>query len=135
MFNGVKENPNLDLKTTLLNILRGKMDLTRISDADISIVLIYLWIFCSPDNIAPVLSTFRDKEIAESIYAAKNKVAKSGISVSENLTHQRPAILNTGREKYGNKWVWSFQGHVLSAFPMRTLHVDFGQLRTCFNIY
>ena len=36
MLNGVKQSPNLDLKTTILNILRGKMELFRITDADIS---------------------------------------------------------------------------------------------------
>ena len=38
IFNGVKQHPNSDLRTTMLNILRRKMELDRITDADINTV-------------------------------------------------------------------------------------------------
>ena len=70
-----------------------------------------------PDKITPVLITFRDKEIAKSVYTAEKKLAKSGIFISENLNRQRRNFLNTAREKYGNKCAESEQGHVFIRLP------------------
>ena len=57
------------------------------------------------DALAPVVVTFKSKDLASKVFKEKSKLARTSIFVSENLTKQRHDVLNLARDKYGNKQV------------------------------
>ena len=67
-----------------------------------------------PGLIAPVFSQFSSKDVTRKIFAAKSKLAKSCIFVSESITKKRREILQLACDMLGNYNVWSDHDRILA---------------------
>jgi len=72
-------------------------------------------------KIATVLVKFSNLDIPGKVFAAKSKLAMSGVFVSENLTKKRHDLLNAACSTFGPRSVWSDPGQVLANVPGETL--------------
>lgn len=119
VFHGIKQQPGVDLKSTILNIASQKLGLSGISDCDFAMV--YRSKLNNPgsanDKVAPVFVRFSTCETARKVFASKSKLAGSKIFLSESLTKRRRDILSAARDKFGVKNVWSDRGQVLAMLP------------------
>ncbi|XP_065584469.1 uncharacterized protein LOC136043481, partial [Artemia franciscana] len=102
IFSGVKQAPGADVKSCINNIISDKMGVqVYVSE----LTKVYRFTLpenpTRPDMIAPVLAQFSSKDVARKVFAAKSKLAKSGIFVSESLTKKRREILQLARDRLG----------------------------------
>ena len=111
IFSGVKEAPGADEKSCINSITSYKMGVQVIVSE-----LTKVYRFALPANpprphmIASVLAQFSSKYVARKLFAAKSKLAKSYIFVSESLTKKRREMLQLARVRLGNQNVWSDHG-------------------------
>ena len=115
IFSGVKQAPGADVKSCINNIISDKMGVqVYVSE----LTKVYRFTLpenpTRPDMIAPVLAQFSSKDVARKVFAAKSKLAKSGIFVSESLTKKRREILQLARDRLGNHNVWSNHGRIFA---------------------
>lgn len=119
VFNGLKQKPGVDLKTTMLSVLSTRMGVTGISSGELSSVFRFRMNgpHTTSDKVAPVLVRFVSKEVARKVFLQKSKLAGSGIFVSESLTKRRRDLLNAARDRFGVKNVWTDRGNILVKLP------------------
>ena len=115
IFSGVKQAPGADVKSCINNIISDKMGVqVYVSE----LTKVYRFTLPAnptrPDMIGPVLAQFSSKDVARKVFAAKSKLAKSGIFVSESLTKKRREILQLARDRLGNHNVWSDHGRIFA---------------------
>ena len=82
-------------------------------------------------TIAPVRAKFSSLDIAREVFAAKSKLAKSGVFVLENLTKKRQDQLNAARSTFGPRSVWSDHGQVLAKVLGETHICKINYLHEC----
>ena len=122
VFVEVKQAPGVDLKVTMNNIIKDKMGLSALmSDQILSMQRFRLpnptAQISDESRFAPVIVKFSNKDVAHTVFKAKSKLAKSGVFVNEYLTKQRKIILDSARDKFGAKNVWSDQGRIFARLP------------------
>ena len=135
VFNGVKQLPGEDLKATTMNIITQKMGVTGFSQNDIQSIYRYRLNNSTAQgqrDVAPVFVKLRSSEMAKKVFKSKTKLAKSGIFVSEALTKRRRDILNTARDSFGVRNVWSDRGLILAKLPTDTIARRIRSLADCF---
>ena len=104
MFNGVQQPPSSDLKSVVLDILTNKIELKILKQDMIEVKRLNLSKGKSKqDAVAPVVVTFKSKDLTSNVFKENSKLARTGIFVSENLTKRRCDALNLARDKYRNK--------------------------------
>ena len=123
IFSGIRQTPGSDLDMTVLNLVKSTMGVSTITrEHFVSIQRFRLnstedsrnLARRNPDPVAPVLVKLVSKELAYKVFKTKSKLAGSGIYVSEFLTKRRKAILNSARDKFGVKNVWTDKGRIFA---------------------
>lgn len=62
----------------------------------------------------PIIARFNDMYTRNKVYGSKRNLKGKKIVLTENLTARRLGIMNEGRDKYGNKNVWSQEGRIMA---------------------
>ena len=97
VFNRVKQPPNSDLNLVVVDIVSNRMEF-EVSNQDV-IEVKRLNISkgnSKQDVIAPVVVTFKSKDLAFKVFKEKSKLARTGIFVSENLTKKKTRCSELG---------------------------------------
>ena len=61
----------------------------------------------------PVIIKFARSNIREKVFRSNRKPKRKKISFTENLTGYRMGVLNDAREKFGFKYIWTYDGRIM----------------------
>ena len=122
IFSGVKQALGADVKSCINSIISDKMGV-QVTVSELTKVYRFTLPANStrPDMIAPVFAQFSSKDVAGKVFAAKSKLAKSVIFVSESSIKKRREILQLARDRLGNHNVWSDHGRIFARSGTDTL--------------
>ena len=136
IFYGVKPNPNVELRENLNGVITQIMGLQDFKEMDLLKVNRFRMPANQTENvkIAPVLVKFSSLDTARKVFAAKSKLAKSGVFVLENLTKKRRDLLNAARSTFGPRSVWSDHGQILAKVPCETRIRKINYLHECISM-
>lgn len=136
IFYGVKPNPNVELMDNLIEVITKIMGLQDFKKMDLLKANRFRMPATQTENvkIAPILVKFSNLDIARKVFAAKSKLVKSGVFVSENLTKKRRDLLNAARSTFGPRSVWSDHGQVLAKVPGETRIRKINYLHECISM-
>lgn len=115
LFNGMEENEDEDLRTSIIAIAHNKLGLTKISRLDITSC--HRLGAASKVRPRPVLVRFADLSTKAEVWRNKTKLKGSPVSVAEFLTRRRQEVFVAARRHFGFRRVWTSDGNIVVKLP------------------
>ncbi|CAG4945696.1 unnamed protein product [Colias eurytheme] len=110
LFHGVIESEKEDLYATVSNITSQKLNISNIDKN--SMVRCNRLGQVSGDKPRPIVVKFCDIRVRDSVWSAKTRLKKSGITLSEFLTKGRHDAFMAARERFGVQHCWTRDGFI-----------------------
>ena len=120
VIHGMKQQPGVNLNTTVIDLVKQKLGVSDITDGHITSVFRFRQSMIIADGsgkVAPIMVKFQSKDIVRRVFKEKAKLARTGVYITEALTKSRRDILNMARDKFGVKYVWTDHGNGLVKMP------------------
>lgn len=111
-FVGLKEEENEDIRTVVIELIKTRLELTLEEEA-VSFV-------SREGNPRPdgrprhVVVHFQDTRTKNVVYKKKKMLKGSKVVIKEDLTPLRVQLLKKTSSKYGNRNVWTHNGHIFA---------------------
>lgn len=114
LFHGVADNPNENLRVSIINILNANMSLPDVSVKDLQACH---RLGASRETLRPVLVRFYDIQNRHLVWDSKTSLKGSGITISEFLTISRHNTFLKARKHFGLKNCWTSDGKIIILLP------------------
>lgn len=115
LFNGIPEDPDIDIEQKVLDLLHNTLGLTHLSSS--SLKRCHRLGSKGKDNVRSVLVHFCEHRCKAEVWGLKAKFKGSPVSLAEFLTRPRQLVHKKARKHFGMRNVWTLDGTIYIKLP------------------